>query len=296
MLYEMLTGKKPFPGKINPETILKIQKGRYASPKKLQPEIPGFVVSLIKSCMEARLKKRPQSIAVLMKKMNRWYQTAPLEDIRQNIVALINEEPMPQNSGKFRSKKGRLKAAGIGLAVLILLSAGLLGYARGLHYRYILNRSYGGISILLEIPNPLKESRDMYIHSSLFKDDNRTIPGVDNKVRYRISEESENLLLLEAAPVYLEPGPYRIKTIIDGQVIWSNFHLDPIKTEGSLFSFGNLTPVNLSWSPYEPLPLTIEMKAEERISGRDLSDTAVVSILQNSVYVPLDKLDNFSYD
>ena len=58
MLYEMLTGKKPFPGKINPETILKIQKGRYVHPKKLQPEIPGFAVSLIKSWMQAQTEEK----------------------------------------------------------------------------------------------------------------------------------------------------------------------------------------------------------------------------------------------
>ncbi len=288
MLYEMLTGKKPFPGKINPETILKIQKGRYVNPKKLQPEIPGFAVSLIRSCMQAQLKKRPQSIAVLMKKLDRWYQGAPVEQIRQDIVALMNDEAGHTRVGQYKTGRKKMKLAVAGAVLILLLAGGSFAYLKGMHYRYLQCSKFGAIQIQLEIEKPLKKGGDMNIVTHLFKDDNITIPDIDGEMRYKIREENEGHLLVESDVRYLEPGTYRIKTTIDNQVIWTNIYLEAMKTEGSFFDFGDIRHINMSWSSYRPLPLSIEMKARERGTGKDLSDTALVSILKDNVYVPLE--------
>ena len=288
MLYEMLTGKKPYPGKINPETILRIQKGRYINPKKLQPEIPGFAVSLIRSCMQAQLKKRPQSIAVLMKKLDRWYQGAPVEQIRQDIVALMNNEAGHTKIGQFKTGRKKVKFAVAGAVLVLLLAGGAFAYLKGMHYRYLQCRKYGAFQIQLEIEKPLKNGSDMNIVTHLFKDDNMTIPDIDGEIRYKIREENGDHLLVESDVCYLEPGTYRLKTTIDNQVIWKNIYLEPMKTEGSFFDFGDVRPINMSWSSYKPLPLSIEMKARERGTGKDLSDTAFVTILRDNAYVPLE--------
>ncbi|HBG35631.1 MAG TPA: serine/threonine protein kinase, partial [Treponema sp.] len=39
MLYEMVTGKKPFSGSFSPETILQIQKGKFTSPEKIEASV-----------------------------------------------------------------------------------------------------------------------------------------------------------------------------------------------------------------------------------------------------------------
>ena len=290
MLYEMLTGKKPFPGKINPETILKIQKGRYVPPKKLQPEIPGFVSSIVKSCMEAHLKKRSPSIAFILKKLNRWYQSAPLDDIRENLVSLITGEPREQKSGLYRSRKNRLKIIGILALVLILTGGSLFAYFKGVHYRYLLNRQYGGFQIQLQIDNPLKPGKDLKIKSSLFEDDNQSIPGIDSSIYYRIKEETENGVSLVSNTVYLKPGPYRIKTEIDNQVIWKNLYLEPMKTDKSLFDYGEVSHFSVSWTPYRSQPLHLDVKVSERSTGRDLTDAAEVLVLEKNTFLPVSDL------
>ena len=127
----------------------------------------------------------------------------------------------------------------------------------------------------------------MNIVTHLFQDDNMSIPDIEGEIRYRIREENEEHLFVQSDVQYLEPGTYRIKTTIDNQVIWKNIYLEPMKTEGSLFDFGEIRHINMRWSTYKPLPLRIEMKARERMTGKDLSESARVSILRENAYVPL---------
>ena len=291
MLYEMVTGKKPFPGKMNPETILKIQKGRYVSPRKLQPELPAFALSIIRGCMKANLKKRAASIEEILKKLKRWYNNAPLEDIRSHLVSMLNEENETTRIGSFR-KKTRKK--GILLTVILtalVLGGGTFGYLKGLHYRYFMCSRYGGFQLQLQIPESAKSSKDLFVVSTLFKDDNDSIPDINKSIRYRLVEETEQMVTFLSTPVYLPPGAYRLKTVIDSQVIWKNIYLKPMKMGKRLWDFGELSHVNLSWTPYNPLPLDIDVKASDRKTGKNLSDVVSVLIMDNNAYIPLEDLE-----
>ncbi len=290
MLYEMVTGKKPFPGKMNPETVLKIQKGRYTSPKKLQPELPGFVASIIRGCMKASLKKRTASIEDILKKMKRWYNSAPLEDIKTDLVSLLSDEGGVTRLGTYRKQT---KKTGIFVAVILLIlliGGGAFAYAKGMHYRYLLSSRYGGFQVQLQIPKPAKRGEDLFVASTLFIDDNAAIPDINKAVRYKLSEETDDMVTFLSSPVYLPPGAYRLKTVIDSQVIWKNIYLKPMKMTRSLRDFGSLRQINLSWTSYHPLPLKIDIKPRDRKTGKDLSDIAVVEIMEKNAFVPIDQL------
>ena len=47
MLYEMLTGTKPFPSTLNAETLEKIRKGKYVNPRKIDKSIPPVIARMI---------------------------------------------------------------------------------------------------------------------------------------------------------------------------------------------------------------------------------------------------------
>ncbi|ULQ59532.1 serine/threonine protein kinase [Brucepastera parasyntrophica] len=68
MLYEMVTGKKPYPGGFNPETLARIRRGRYPSPKKSNPKLPSLVCRLIHKMMRPDRKKRYQDMSPVIKK------------------------------------------------------------------------------------------------------------------------------------------------------------------------------------------------------------------------------------
>lgn len=55
MLYEMLTGSKPYPGDMAPETINKIKKGQYIPPEKLDKTIPLVARKIVKKIIGSTL-------------------------------------------------------------------------------------------------------------------------------------------------------------------------------------------------------------------------------------------------
>jgi serine/threonine-protein kinase len=58
LLFEMLTGVKPFLGDTNTEVLMKIVKGKYPSPKKYNREIPWRLVNIVKKAMRRDADKR----------------------------------------------------------------------------------------------------------------------------------------------------------------------------------------------------------------------------------------------
>ena len=67
MLYEMVTGTKPYPGTLSIETLNVIKKGKYISPRAIDKTIPPVVCRLIKKMLKPNAAKRFQSTAPVLK-------------------------------------------------------------------------------------------------------------------------------------------------------------------------------------------------------------------------------------
>jgi len=285
MLYEMLTGKKPYPGRINPETIARIQKGKFTSPRKLNPAIPRFLAGIIRSCMQPRPDKRADSVTAILRKLDKWYHTAPQEEIRRNLIHMINDEPVEGLTSPAARGKIRMRLVLPAVLLLILTAAGGFSYYKGYHYRYILNREYGGFFLELEMDDSLKKGSEIHISTSIFEDDNQSIPDVDKPVRFGISEETgDGYIRFRSDPVYLPPGTYRIKTVVDEEVIWRNFYLEPMNPDRKLFNRSRPVRIRLEWPGYRPSPLNTELKAFDRYSGREITEDSVLTIQFNREY------------
>jgi predicted Ser/Thr protein kinase len=75
LLYELLTGRFPFPPNDDDDTasmLERIRRGRFASPRTLRPGTPRFLCRLIRRCLRARPSRRPASAAVLRRRLERW--------------------------------------------------------------------------------------------------------------------------------------------------------------------------------------------------------------------------------
>ena len=72
MLYEMLTGTKPYAGDMAPETIAKIKKGSYIPPQKLDKNIPLVARRIIKKMMKPNPDRRYQSIESVIKPIKKY--------------------------------------------------------------------------------------------------------------------------------------------------------------------------------------------------------------------------------
>ncbi|TFH00621.1 MAG: PEGA domain-containing protein [Calditrichales bacterium] len=58
LLFEMVTGVKPFLGDTNTEILMRIAKGKFPSPKKYNREMPWRLVQIIKKAMHRDIHKR----------------------------------------------------------------------------------------------------------------------------------------------------------------------------------------------------------------------------------------------
>jgi serine/threonine-protein kinase len=86
MLYEMVTGGKPFPGKFSAETIATIQKGKYTPPKQINSGISLTVCNLIQKMIRPDPRKRFQSTEPILRSVRRYLNRYTTKDIRVAMV------------------------------------------------------------------------------------------------------------------------------------------------------------------------------------------------------------------
>jgi serine/threonine protein kinase len=67
MLYEMMTGKRPFESNFSSVTITNIYDGRYVAPQKHNPRLPAKIKSIIIKAMSSAKNKRYASVKELLK-------------------------------------------------------------------------------------------------------------------------------------------------------------------------------------------------------------------------------------
>jgi hypothetical protein len=65
VLYELLTGRTPFPAETLPELLLKREQSAIAPPSKLAPDVPAALEAVVMRCLALRPEDRPASAAVL---------------------------------------------------------------------------------------------------------------------------------------------------------------------------------------------------------------------------------------
>jgi serine/threonine-protein kinase len=267
MLYEMLTGEKPFPGDFTPDAIDRINRGAYKNPKRLNQEIPGFLVQLIKKMMHHRAKRRFVDLHHVLQrltKVTRRYRTQ--KSVRSAIKRYLqgSEITAPAAFAIVGSRVGMrpiLKLT-IGIALfLVIVVGGIYSYLRGYYHEYVRGRDYGRIEVRslipedyykriglvyaytrltrIDVPPPAAETEDEdRAIFKLFK----TAPQQTKSFRLmprmtlpfipvRDDEGTGNVrpdgLQLTTGGRYLHAGYYRIETYIENQKYYGTLYLNP---------------------------------------------------------------------
>lgn len=292
MLYEMVTGKKPYPGKMTPETLFKIQKGKYTAVRKANPSLPRSINWFIRKSVQSNPKKRADSVALILKKLEKWFKNSDIEGIKEDLILLVNDkERRPAGSGKKQSlKKGIL----IPLSIIAILGiAGFTLYSLGYHYRTIYADSYGGFYLKQEIYSPEYYSDEYSFETSVFPDEEGRIG--DSKLRtfrYKATKEREDgSIIIESPRTYLPTGAYWIKTTTASRVYWQNIFIKPFNSRGFLIKPGALDILMLDLPSSIPEELNVHLNVRSRSDGADLNSKAAISVEINNNYIPMDELE-----
>jgi len=124
LLYELCTGKRPFAGNTLFETLEKVQKGLFETPRTHRPDIPEGVERIILQCLQVNPLNRYPSGKELAADLRRWQagQTIAAEDLTALLKPSHRTEPPPARVTLFRIFL--LSAALLGISFVFLLNFG----------------------------------------------------------------------------------------------------------------------------------------------------------------------------
>lgn len=290
MLYEMVTGMKPYPGTLSIETLNTIRKERYIPPQKIDKSIPPEVCRLIRKMIRADSKKRFQSIAPILKIIKRYLKHYDTHAIRVQLARLILSKDLVKEAPYVQKNRRLKKIAGI-LSVCAVAAAGfMLCLHEGLVHRYLLRRWYTPVKIEMKMPATSSSGSDLPINAFFFENDGDSIPEVHGtrralKLPKQSADESKKRnLTYVTKEVFLRPGSYRIKVAAGPYVWWDSFNVgkDALSVKSDYL-------INMR------RPLKLNLHAFDAASGREITSSSNFKVLyngswQNMTEIPQDKM------
>ena len=99
MLYEMVTGTKPYPGTFSIETLNIIKKGKYINPRKIDKTIPKKIAKLINKMIKPKAKNRYQNIDSVLKEVKKYLKHYDTHELRVQIAKAV----LAKNTYEFKN-------------------------------------------------------------------------------------------------------------------------------------------------------------------------------------------------
>ncbi|WP_052078608.1 serine/threonine-protein kinase [Spirochaeta lutea] len=152
LLYEAVTGKKPFPGSFTPETLQLIQRGRYRAPARVNPRVSPFVNRLIKKAMHARKNRRFSTLRGMMNRVEQYLGTRESHKRPQEYAPLIASYLADENPPPPRRPASITKLVTVSLLVVGVLGLVSMLFYRGYHRGLLFPSRYGGVSMVIQVP------------------------------------------------------------------------------------------------------------------------------------------------
>ena len=299
MLYEMLTGSKPFDSTISEENLQKIRKGKYINPRKIDRSIPPVISRMIKKMLKGNPDKRYKSIDSVIKIIKRYLRDYDTHTIRISLAQIIlakNQFVIPEFE-----KKSRLgvKITSYALAAVALFSIGMYAWNAGIFHASILSPWYKPVTLNLVTPIAGVQNNiygmDIPVKAYFFDESDADLPEVKGSRRdfktsegivtrtksgKRISASSaQNIKYLTIKPVYLKDGLYRVKVLIGSYVMWSSF---AVNGDCVNLNFDNLQKVKRQ--------VTVQTRAFDAETGELLTNKTEFTVLYNGRYVPFSQV------
>lgn len=124
VLYEMVTGKKPFVAEENQGIITKICRGQYRSPFWLDPHHSWRLSRIINRAMKRNPKSRYRSAEDMLRALNNflgWKGQAMVENNIRDVIYLIEQQKEVTTVVKGKTKKKKNQKSSTALYVLWII-------------------------------------------------------------------------------------------------------------------------------------------------------------------------------
>jgi eukaryotic-like serine/threonine-protein kinase len=289
VLYEMLTGKTPFPGSFTAETVALIHKGRYTPPRRINPKVAPGLAKIIAKSMRPNRRRRYQDLRQVIRRLERRIKRRDPASIKRALRRVIQGREI---GDIYRPKRGWVFWLFVAVFLTAVLAAGgYYVYLKGYHYEIIQSDRYGSFILSARIPASYKDPKDIYIASVLYRESEGELVRMDDKTfRFRAKQGAEGedgeSYVLESERLYLETGRYRLKVNLEGQLHWESFFLGSRRLQKQHLdtSAGRRLSIQLEQTP--SLPLEVRYNITDITNGEDLTGTTGFFVFLNNRWIP----------
>ena len=243
MLYEMITGTKPYPGTFSVETLNTIKKGKYISPRALDKTIPLSVCRLIHKMIRPKANSRFQSIDGVLRHVKTYLSHYDTHELRVQIAKSVYTSKTYDFPAIEPKDKVRRLVTRIVLAAVCAGAAFTFSWRAGAVHRSILSPWYAAVSVQMEMPKSLLNVMDLPSQAVFFENDNADIPEIMGSRRIFIKEEerflnklktrfgklkvdrpaAKNQLYVMKDVFVRKNADYRLKVVVGPYVWWKSF-------------------------------------------------------------------------
>jgi len=296
VLYEMITGHKPFPSGFTPEALNKINRGIYVHPRKFNPSLPRIFFRIIKHTMNHQIKKRYKDLLEVIKIISRYTKKYKnQEQINLDIKRYIHGEEITQPSGFFPSRiKGSRFVQNLIFLILtlvLLTTGGFFLYEKGYYYEYFRSTEYGVLNIRATLPDnyykdsdavfavaqlKIQETQEPNLKKNSFK--MSPYPGIQNipllKELARViktgSDNKNEKNTLRTGRIYLPTGNYNLELYLENRKYFFSFFLYPRSIQKqSVDTFDGKT-IEITFQKSSPQPIIINHIVVDSSTGQPL--------------------------
>lgn len=239
MLYEMITGTKPFPTSSSLlETLKTVKKGKYIRPNKIDKSIPKNISSLIHKMIRPKAKNRIQNIDKVLVKVKKYLKQYDVHELRVQLASSVTVSTQYEfNKIEQKDKIKKIIQKSFIATVIFLILFSSLFYS-GFFHKTILKNIYSSVNIDLQIPSSLLQNMDLPAKAIFFENDNDKIPEIKNGNRIFLEKGqkfTDNFFLKKTQnnqqknktynvkTVFLKNGDYRVKVVVGPYVWWKSF-------------------------------------------------------------------------
>ena len=285
VLYEMVTGKCPFPDDISSETINRIQKGKYIRPSRLNPKVTSVAGRIIKKAMHHKRKKRYndlQEIINILSVQLKKYKSQEMidETIRLFILGKTVDPKKVKKKGTpahaHSPARGMMKAAvSICLFAAILSGVVFYAYTKGYHHEFYRADEFGALRAEIKIHAKGKDPSARYIRGTLYAyGPNGYTPAQNANMKFtRAIMKKENEITTYSSPrIYMPSGLYRLVVDVDNKMYQRDFFLKPRAAQKTEKEFSNAQVISMIHVPIHGLPLSISFDVRDSSSGRIITN------------------------
>lgn len=268
MLYETLTGKKPFPGNFSPETIMRIQRGRYDRARKANPDVAKPADKLVARLIRPDPRRRPQNMAQVEARAAKLLAPYDQDEIREALALFVSSEKEVEEP-RFRRRAGkkRMLFAAI-LLILALGGGGAYAYLNGLLYEWIWPSDWAKAEVVYRAAQA--SAGDLAGFATVRPRLADGKEGAAVPVPLILAESPGKPAEYRSPPLYLAPGAYRLKYDEGATSYFKDFILRSIAESGS----SEAQRVEFAQEAAEKGPFTAYFEAYDAASGQNLSAIA----------------------